>query len=218
MCAFLFFLWFGDSNKGVWRRILVQGWGTRSVAVTALVLRTAVDLQAAIACAILASILLESKPGVHLYQVAGISPMRTGATSPWTFLRCLFEDFWRSTAQSRRNYHVYAAAICLLITTSILQFSSTLLLSDLKLGPLIGTELISQVRPGLSYPVGGIERIARDSAWTTNPPNYVTFGEYHERLSEPSDGTADTGILLRAFLPYAAAESRQSLATYSGNA
>ena len=108
-------------------------------------------------------------------------------------------------------------AACLLITTSVVQFSSTLLLSDLKLGPLRGVVISSEVRPGLSYPVGGIERIARDSAWTTNPPNYATFGEYHERPSEIIDGIADTGMLLRAFLPYAAAGSRQRLATYTGN-
>jgi hypothetical protein len=109
-------------------------------------------------------------------------------------------------------------ATCLLITTSVIQFSSTLLLSDLKLGPLKGAVVPSEVRPGLSYPVGGIERIARDSAWTTDPPNYATFGEYHEPLTQTADGMTDTGMLLRAFLPYAAAGSRQSLATYKGNA
>jgi hypothetical protein len=217
MCAFLLFLWFCDSNNGTWRHIMIQGWATRSIAVTTLVLRTSVDLQAAIACAILASLLLESKTGVHLYQVASMSPMRTGGTGPWTFARCLYDDFRRSTAQLRRNYHVYTIATCLLITTSVLQFSSTLLLSDLKLGPLIGTKLASQVRPGLSYPVGGVERIARDSAWTTNPPNYVTFGEYYEPPSNANNKAMDTGVLLRAFLPYAAAESRQSLGRYSGN-
>jgi hypothetical protein len=184
----------------------------------ALVLRTCVDLQVAIACAILASLLLELKSGVHLYQVASMSPMRTGGTGLWTFARCLYNDFWRSTAQSRRNYHVYAIAACMLITTSLLQFSSTLPLSDLKLGPLIGTKLASQVRPGLSYPVGGVERIARDSAWTTNPPNYVTFGEYYEPPSDASNKAMDTGMLLLAFLSYAAADSRQSLGKYSGNA
>jgi hypothetical protein len=109
-------------------------------------------------------------------------------------------------------------ATCLLITTSVVQFSSTILLSDLKLGPLRGVVISSEVQPGLSYPVGGIERIARDSAWTTNPPNYATFGEYHEQPSEIVDGIVDTGMLLRAFLPYAAAGSRQRLATYTGNA
>ncbi|EUC27285.1 hypothetical protein COCCADRAFT_31198 [Bipolaris zeicola 26-R-13] len=218
MCSFLLFLWFGDSRNKTWSHIMVQGWATRCVAVTALVLRTSVDIQATVACAILASLLLESKSGIHVFHTARISAMRTDSTSPWAFIRCVLEEFWRSTTQSRHNYHVYAMAICLLITTTVVQFSSTLLLSDLKQGPLIGAVTPAEVLPCLSYPVGGIERIARDSAWTTNPPNYATFGEYHELPEEPTDGVVDTGMLLRAFLPYAATELRQALATYTGNA
>lgn len=218
MSSFLLFLWFGDSRNKTWGHIMVQGWATRCVAVTALVLRTSVDMQAAVACAILASLLLESKSGIHVFQTAKISAMRTESTSPWAFARCVLEEFWRSTARSRRNHHVYAMTICLLITTIVVQFSSTLLLSDLKQGLLIGGVTPSEVQPGLSYPVGGVERIARDSAWTTNPPNYATFGEYHELPKETTDGVVDTGILLRALLPYAATELRQTLATYTGNA
>jgi hypothetical protein len=197
---------------------MVYSWATRSVAITALVLRTCVDLQAAIASAILASLLLESQSGIHLYQTASMSTMRTGSVSPWTFALCVLEEFWRSTAKSRRNYHVYAMATCLLITTSVVQFSSTLLLSDLELGPLKGIVVPSKVRPSMLFRVDSPQRIARDSAWTTDPPNYATFGEYHEQPSETAEGIADTGILLRAFLPYAAAGSRQRLATYTGNA
>jgi hypothetical protein len=197
---------------------MVYSWATRSVAITALVLRTCVDLQAAIASAILASLLLESQSGIHLYQTASMSTMRTGSVSPWTFALCVLEEFWRSTAKSRRNYHVYAMATCLLITTSVVQFSSTLLLSDLELGPLKGIVVPSKVRPSMLFCVDSPQRIARDSAWTTDPLNYATFGEYHEQPSETAEGIADTGILLRAFLPYAAAGSRQRLATYTGNA
>jgi hypothetical protein len=60
---------------------------------TALVLRTCVDLQAAVACAILASLLLESKSGIHLYQTESISTIRTGSTSSWTFALCVLEEF-----------------------------------------------------------------------------------------------------------------------------
>lgn len=218
MCAFLMFLWFSDSKNQTWKHIMVEGWATRCVAVTALVVRTCVDLQAAFACAVLASLLLESTPGIHVYETASISNIRTGSTGPWTLARCVFEEFWRSTARSRQNHRVYAMATFLLITTSVLQFSSTLLLSDLKLGPMIGARTASEVRPGLSYPIEYPERIARDSAWTTNPPNYATFGEYHERPSETVEGMVDTGMLLRAFLPYSSPGLRQSLATYTGNA
>jgi hypothetical protein len=160
MCSFLLFLWFGDSKNRNWRQIMVYSWATRSVAITALVLRTCVDLQAAIASAILASLLLESQSGIHLYQTASMSTMRTGSVSPWTFALCVLEEFWRSTAKSRRNYHVYAMATCLLITTSVVQFSSTLLLSDLELGPLKGIVVPSKVRPSMLFCVDSPQRIA----------------------------------------------------------
>ncbi|CAO2647788.1 Nn.00g087100.m01.CDS01 [Neocucurbitaria sp. VM-36] len=196
---------------------MVDGWATRSVAVSTLILRTAIDLQAAIASAILASLLLESRNGVNLYQIASISPMRAGTTNPWTFASCMIQDIWRSTARYRRNYQVYLIATCLLITTSVLQFSSTILLSDLKLGPLVGHDLASDVRVGLSY-VGEVEKIPRDSAWTTNPPSFPAFGEYFEPPASVDSGVVDTGLLFRAFLPYSASESRQRLSNYHGNA
>ncbi|KAJ4377356.1 hypothetical protein N0V83_000181 [Neocucurbitaria cava] len=196
---------------------MVDGWATRSVAVSTLILRTAVDLQAAIASAILAALLLESKAGVHLYQIASMSPMRAGTANPWTFASCMFKDLWRLTAQYRRNYQICIMAILLLITTSVLQFSSTILLSDLKSGPLVGHNIASEVRVGLSY-VGETEKIPRDSAWTTNPPSFPAFGEYAESPASDNSGVVDTGVLLRAFLPYATSESRQRLSDYHGNA
>jgi hypothetical protein len=58
-------------------------------------------------------------------------------------------------------------------------------------------------------------RITRDSAWTSNPPYYPAFGEYTEPVPA-NTRISDTGPLLRAFLPYATAEARQSLASYNG--
>jgi hypothetical protein len=196
---------------------MVNGWATRAVALSTLILRTAVDVQAAIACAILASLLIESESGMHLFQLATISPMRSGTTSPWTLANSLFANFTSSSFRYRKNYHIGIMAVCLLVTTSILQFSSTILLSDLKLGPLVGHPAVSEARTSISYS-GEVEKIPRDSAWTTNPPLYPTFGEYSEAPVGVEDGMTDTGVLLRAFLPFGTAEARQRLAHYEGNA
>lgn len=200
---------------------MVDGWATRSIAVTALVLRTAVDLQAAIGSAVLASLLLESSSGVQLHQLAGLSPMRAGGTSPWSFAWCAIEGVWRSGSRSRRFRGLYIIAGCLLLTSSLLQFASTMLLSDLRTGPLVARESASQVRSDLSYLAtlsGNTQGIPRGSAWTTNPPSYPSFGEYHEPINTSEEGVADTGLLLRAFLPYELADTRQGLSSYSGNA
>ncbi|KAF2818734.1 hypothetical protein CC86DRAFT_432790 [Ophiobolus disseminans] len=217
VCSLVAFLWFADSRSAVWHRIMMNGWATRSVALSALILRTAVDLQAAIASAILASLLIESKSGAHLYQLAKISPIRSGTTSPWTLASSLLEHFTQWSSRYRWNYHICIMAACLLITTSVLQFSSTILLSDLKVGPLIGNRVASEVRTSIPY-TGDVEKISRDFAWTTNPPLFPPFGEYFEPPSEVETGIADTGVILRAFLPFADAKTRNSLAYYEGNA
>ncbi|KAH7095583.1 hypothetical protein FB567DRAFT_512918 [Paraphoma chrysanthemicola] len=221
VCGFLAFLWYGHANNQTWNKIMVYGWATRSIAVAALVLRTAVDLQAALGSAILASLLLESGFGVQLHQVAGLSSMRAGGTSPWSFAWYAMEGLWRSVSHGRRFRGLYLVGGCLLLTSSLLQFASTLLLSDLRTGPLVADVSMSQVRPDLSYLAtvsGNTQGIPRGSAWTTNPPSYPVFGEYHEPIRNREDGVADTGLLLRAFLPYKLADDRQRLSSYSGNA
>jgi hypothetical protein len=221
ICGFLTFLWYAQSNNQTWNQIMVNGWITRSIAVTALVLRTAVDLQAAIGSAVLAALLLESSSGIHLHQIAGLSPMRVGGSSPWSFAWCMLEGAWHSGSRPRRSRGLYVIAACLLLTSSLLQFSSTILLSDLRNGPFVAREITSQVRPDLSYLAtmsGNTQGIPRSSAWATNPPSYATFGEYHEPIKAYEDGVADTGILLRAMLPYELADTRQKLSSYSGNA
>lgn len=217
LCSFLLFLWFGKASNKTWSLIMVDEWATRSIAVTALLLRTAVDLQAAVGTAFLASLFLESRVGIQLSQVANISPMRAGSTSPWSLVRCAVGDVWQSRLRYKQHHGLYIGGVLLVLTTSALQFSSTMLLSDLKLGPLVAHQSTAEMRTSLSY-APFTEKIPRDSAWTTNPPSFQAFGEYHEPIASFQDGIADTGLLLRAFLPYAASESRQTLSTYSGNA
>jgi len=57
--SFLTFLWYSNFNNHIWHLIMVRGWATRAISITALVLRTSVDLQACIAAAMLAALKLE---------------------------------------------------------------------------------------------------------------------------------------------------------------
>lgn len=149
LCGLLAYLWFGSNRSRAWKRVMVSGWATRSVAIIALVVRTTVDMQAAIGFAIIASLLLKSKAGVGFRHLAAISPIRAGTTSLWTLTRCAYQDFWWSSAAHRRsNYRSCLVAGFLIITRSILQFSSTILLSDIRLGSMVGYEYASRVRPG----------------------------------------------------------------------
>ena len=82
-------------------------------------------------------------------------------------------------------------------------------------GPMVGHEYASEVRPGLSHSeLRFAENIPRDSAWTSNPPFYPVFAEFDEPGKDVMMGT---GTLLRALLPFATAEARQGISSYSGN-
>ncbi|KAF2126692.1 hypothetical protein P153DRAFT_398807 [Dothidotthia symphoricarpi CBS 119687] len=216
LLGFLACLWFGNASNKTWKKIMITNWATRSVSITALFLRTAIDFQAAIGSAIIASLLLESNTGTHLFHLASLSPMRAGTSNPWSLGQLMVEEMWLTTAKQRKNHLCYIIALLLLATTSTLQFSSTLLLSDLKPGSLSGNAVETEVRPSLSY-MNISERIPRDAAWTTNPPFYPTFGEHSSPVKDIENGITDTGVLLRTFLPYATANSRQTLHSYTGN-
>ena len=154
LCGHLAYLWLGQVNSGPWKRIIVNRRTIRSVAVIVLALRTAICLQAATGSAIIASLLLKSRPGIKFQHLPTVSPIHTGTTSLWTLARCAYEDLWGSFATHRHsNYRYCIAEQFLVIKTSIIQFSFTVLLSDLRWGPLVGYEYDSQVPPGLSYSI-----------------------------------------------------------------
>jgi hypothetical protein len=214
--GFLAFLWFGDDTSTRWNNIMVGGWATRAVSVSALLLRTAVDFQATIATAMLVALLLESRAGVSLYHLANMSPMRTGTVGPWTLAGFMMREVWHSARKYKRIFNWMMLALVLLLTTILLQFSSTLLLSDIKPGLLGSPDFEVVLKPGLSFR-NIYQRITRDAAWTTNPPFYPAYGEYSGSVPT-TDGISDTGILLRTFLPWSTAATRQIIRSYNGKA
>ena len=58
--SFLAFLWTAPHEHGFWRLVIVNGWAGGAATVSSVMLRTAVDLQAGVAVAMLAAILLET--------------------------------------------------------------------------------------------------------------------------------------------------------------
>lgn len=124
--------------------------------------------------------------------------------------------------------------LLLFTSTTLLQFSSTALLSDLQLGRLPGLQInksstydFAYEGHGSTFPVSdgyfdytrGVTYPVRwrSSTWTRNPPAFPAFAEYSEPVSV-AENIDDTGVLLRAFLPFADAQSRESIRNYSGNA
>ena len=231
--GFLGFLWFGNYQNDNWQKIMVIGWATRAVSISALILRSAIDLQAGICTAMLAAVIIESA-SILLIDAAEVSIMRANNPQPRALIiPSLKGAQWTSAGLNSFGYSI--TVLLLFTTTFMLQFSSTVLLSDLRLGQL--PSLASQRTatydfdykayggPGQFDPALGFtswEKFSyplqmRTSTWLRNPPAYPTFAEYSRSVSVP-EGVDDTGVLLRAFLPYADAQSRESVRNYSGNA
>jgi hypothetical protein len=129
--AYISFLWFANDSDDVWKTIAIAGWTTRTIAIAAVVLRTSATVQAGIASSMLASILLEDT-GIYLPKLAVVSIMRAASPAPYTLLwHTWFSGF-------SRNWLFLIVAAALSITSVFLQFTSTILLTDIDTGHVIG--------------------------------------------------------------------------------
>lgn len=129
--SYISFLWFAADDNMAWKNIALAGWTTRSIAVAAVVLRTATTVQAGIASSMLAGILLEGS-GVLLPKLATVSVLRATSPAPYT----LFAHMWSSSNVG--NCLLAALSAVLSTTTIFLQFTSTVLLTDVDTGLVTG--------------------------------------------------------------------------------
>ncbi|KAH7397160.1 hypothetical protein BKA66DRAFT_594444 [Pyrenochaeta sp. MPI-SDFR-AT-0127] len=207
--GFIVFLWTSDSTNSVWLNIVLAGWIPRIITITTLTLRWAVTVQAGVATSMAASLYLNGFQ-VSLPSVAAVSLLRFENTGP----RSLLQHF---TVRSQPKTLFLSGIVLLLsITTLLLQFTSTALLSD------VGAGNITQPLPNtnISYGMGSSPytvQVQSIGYLGTKPLVYPAFAEY----TEPAiaiDAVADTGLSIRAFLPFDQQSQRESLRSFSGNA
>ena len=219
---FLAWMWFGDRSSSTWRRIMLNDFAKQAVTISALVLRTAIACLGGVATAMIASISIEHH-GVPLKDVAQVSIARFSNSGP--------DAFWRSMLF--RNAFIEMPFRLLLILLFLItlgsQFTSTILLSDLGQGTVITASTTSTNTSGFSYAEADYDAhtIEVENAnspfyttpnyWTTDPTVFQSFAEYSE-AGYTSDGLDDTGLTLRAFLPYADATARQLVRDFQGMA
>ncbi|KAK6067915.1 hypothetical protein SCUP234_11388 [Seiridium cupressi] len=215
--VFIAFLWFGPSNDPTWHRFMINGWTTRAVSVSSLVLRFTISLQAGFGVAMLAGLALE-QDGVPLSDAAAIAALRSGNANP---LSLVFQTTFRARKLGL-NHSILA--ILLFTTTSLLQLMSTALLSDLKLGTLYGFPQTSSLRYDFEYNMTALANKKsfmpiqpRSTTWSRNPTFYPVFGEMSSPIP-PRDDVDDTGLLLRAFLPMSDSQQRETVRSYAGKA
>lgn len=218
--AFLTFLWAADTNNAVWRRIVLAGWTTRSVTILSLVLRSTAASQAMTCTSMLAAVLLQAY-AVPLPTSAAVSIMRFDNTGPWSLLNSM---------RAERYYgSVWMALpiVLLSFTTAALQFTSTILLSQVGRANLPVSTSVPQtyygVDPnGLSFrsQLSGVQ-----SYVDTTPTGYPAFAEWVANATVPGTtefapdsrpGMKDTGTVIRAFLPIGNNDNRSRLMDYQG--
>jgi hypothetical protein len=103
----------------------------------------------------------------------------------------------------------------------LIQATTIVLISDIGLTSVPGKAISVGIPIGMTYQTTNTdasprnEVLPRYTTWLSKPPFYPTFAEYSE-APFIADGVSDTGVTLRAFLPFAASQDRQSIQSYTG--
>ncbi|KAI0897579.1 hypothetical protein F4806DRAFT_406811 [Annulohypoxylon nitens] len=231
--GFLVFLWIHSSSK-IWLTIVTADWTPRSVTLCALTIRVVVDLMTGFSASMIAAQILE-RWSVYLAGLANISLMRASKPS----LSSLILSF-RQVGSKSKSLSPLALTFLLAVLMFALQFSSTILLSDLKSGSLIGlpntisysydldwgwdTDSVlarvggqdiynSSLGPSSLSSGPGIAYLP--SAWTRRPESFPIYAEYREPIPAKSN-VDDTGYSFKSFLPFSDAEQRRSISSFRG--
>jgi hypothetical protein len=141
--------------------------------------------------------------------------MRYVNTGPLTSIPWLFKG-----NDGFRGLPLLALALVLTLTTTISQFTSTILLSDLNRGQVIGFAGEHKIPTGFNLSTYKLNPNGPSNYWSTSPALFPTFAEYAE-YAEPASSqrhVADTGRTLRALLPLPSDTSRFSVHNYTGTA
>lgn len=196
----LAYLWIGQRNTAtaghLWRLIVLRSWTPQVVTLCTLALRWALAIQACLLTSMLASVAVENF--VVMSQVTAVSIMRATSAEPreplWALLQGNMYMLWGVRT-------ITLTAILLLLQASF-QFSSTILLSDVRAGRIRGDDSTKMIPYGQS---GGLlssdqASCAVDKPWGFKPPSWPAFAEYSEPPVQ-ADVMIDTGFVVRAFLP-----------------
>ena len=217
--SFTGFLWFASHNNRTWHAIIVRDWLTESVTILAEAIKQAVNFQIGIGGAMLAALALE-RGEVLLPNAASLTMMRNGLGSG----KLLSLSKKQLRGRKAMKGSSFTIPCLILLETKILAFIQAItiiLTSDIGLQPIPGYSKSSETAFGFTYVTPNYTNVpqsrvlSRGTSWSRKASVYPTFAEY----SEPpflEDGVSDTGLTLRAFLPYSSAQDREDTYRYNG--
>ncbi|KAI0882825.1 uncharacterized protein GGS22DRAFT_195555 [Annulohypoxylon maeteangense] len=213
--GFLIFLWtaHGSSSEAAdapmaWRKIMLNGWMGQATTLTALLIRIFTALQATVCTAMLASMFLE-KRYVRKADVVQFSIIRAINDGPRKLTELIFYT-------PRAIFRIEAfLALFLTLGNLALQFTSTILFSDIQDATIVGfgsavqvPNYINQVTDGIYIPVPEQES-----------PTYRMFGELQSNASSAPDsnGFSDSGWKQRALIPLSLPDDRTAVRMFQGD-
>ncbi|KAF3935461.1 hypothetical protein ABW20_dc0108432 [Dactylellina cionopaga] len=237
------FLWWGTVENSVWRSIVINDWATRAVSLPSTLFRIAVTIQAGSCLSMLAALAIE-KSIVPLPDIAAISMMRaTPPSTTDTLLKLIYPlAFTTPGLRDLGTLSVIFLTALVLLTSSILAFTSTILLSDVIVQPIPSD--LSQLKTSIDYPwmdpidnIGalipnfeglpqnidasafqnfGYSPVQNNAYWRSDAP--FTFAAFADSSSDAPvvSGLIDTGPTIRAFLPFFKSDDRSRLRFYKG--
>jgi hypothetical protein len=211
--GFLGFLWFGEGAAGgdgtfaLWRWVMLGQRVTQAITLSTLVMRIAVTAQASIYTSLIAAIMIE-KHGVPLSRIAEVSMIRSTNDGPFKLAWLLFTSARKSPTQ--------ALLVLILLATSVaVQFSSTILVSDLGFSALVADPKNESLALYMTNDTISLNH--QTNNWLGRPTAYMPFGEApFQGDPSPSElGASDTGVVRRVYLPVSQTQ-RTTLRRYKG--
>ncbi|KAI0021386.1 hypothetical protein F4780DRAFT_287448 [Xylariomycetidae sp. FL0641] len=211
--------WFGGEEDPNRRRLILGEYLDITVTLNSVIIRFAIGTQAATTISMLAALALESstRHGVYLREAPAMSIARYAKTEPISALRL----FW--SGSSRKCNWLFAVVMVSACTSVLSQFTSTLLLKDLGIGPITDFSQVSSANTGFGMDTwlhNNMTTMLRQSLnyWASSPVGFASFAEWSSKPKVESYSTRDTGRNLRAFLPIVSQETRTSTTSYQGMA
>ncbi|KAI0837652.1 hypothetical protein F5Y06DRAFT_297511 [Hypoxylon sp. FL0890] len=217
--GFLIFLWFGygptpeaaDATR-FWRYITLHDYATQAITLSSLFLRFIISSQAAVCTSMIAAVVLE-KRRARRSQVAWFSVIRSINDGPSKLAGMMV------TSTSFVRHFEFWLLLLMVAVTLGLQFSSTILLTDIHdfvmIGNLNNTEALSL----LVYQRDDFHLQLTGDTFLSEPPLYATFGEAQDEFDATPNinGVSNTGIIQRALLPLPESNDRTSIRRFDGN-
>ncbi|KAJ0311070.1 hypothetical protein COL516b_001773 [Colletotrichum fioriniae] len=214
--AFISWLWWAPHEDVRWRKwVLAPNRLQLSITLSAVVIRTAIGILATAATAMIASVAVERR-GVYLQDIAQVSVARCSSDGPLSL------SLLALTSSSLQPLVRLILAL-LAITTIAAQFTSTLLVADLEQRRVV--TFPDSVSNAYTFIAGNLSSGRPPEAvsgyahnyWIQRPRLTETFAEYTGPASD-GEGLDDTGPTVRAFLPVASQQERESLVEFQGMA